>query len=157
MSECSIALLPADFAMHRLARLVPTDIGNEGAGGRIGARHAGYVGGQDDAGVIPEGMISGQRFRIGDVKDRSGNLALVDQVQQILLHQMTAPANIHYGSATGQLGEAFPAQYAACFRRQRQQADEDVAGRQEPRELVRPRVARDAADLVSGPAPAGPR
>src|SRR5690349_13523337 len=109
----------------------------------------------DDARIAPERMLLRQRLLAEDVENRGRELAAVERGDQIGFDQMPAARAVDDGGAARQAGEEPLIEDALGRRRQRQQADEDLAARQQRAQAVRAVEAGDAGQLPLAAAPAG--
>ncbi len=92
----------------------------------------------ENARVIPKGMIGRRRLLRKHVQDRARNLPGGKGAKQILLRQVRAARSVNESGAAREFFKGLAAQNAAGLDRQRQQADEDVRAPEKSIERVRP-------------------
>ena len=86
---------------------------------------------QHDLGMAPEGMAGRQRFGIGDVDDGAGEMAAIERVDQGFVVELRAAAGMDEAAPRGSASKRSAFEEAARFRRQRQQADQNIGFRQQ--------------------------
>ena len=120
-------------------------------GSRVG--DAGDMRGDEDARVMPERVTRRQRLVAEHIEGRRAELAAVERRDQIVLDQVTAAPGIDKAGAVGQTAKRAFAEDALGLRRQRQQADEDFARREQLRQTVLAGEYREGRVGSRSPAP----
>ena len=96
-----------------------------------------------------------QRLRAKHVERRTGEMAFVDQREQVGVDDELAARYVDYMGAARQLRQRGTVEKAVGRRRRGKRADEHAGGREERAELAVARVARDARERLARPAPGG--
>nr|GEU28319.1 conserved hypothetical protein [Tanacetum cinerariifolium] len=107
-----------------------------------------------DARLLPERVLRGQRFVAEHVQRGSGNMACLDQRQQVRLGDVGAARHVDDVGAGRQLAHIGAVDQVAGVRRERQQADQHPAAAQEGVKAFGAVVALHAVDALFGAAPA---
>src|SRR5260221_14572134 len=106
--------------------------------------------------MAPEGLRLGQRLLGEDVEHGAADLTRFERGEEIVLGEMTAASDINDGGAARHEGEAPRVEDVLRLAGQRQQADDDVAAREEGREAAVLAMKRcDAGYCLRTAAPAG--
>ena len=93
----------------------------------VGQRNAGAVRRDDDVRVVPEWMIVWQRFLSKDIQHRAAGPIAIQCIEQILLDQVLAAADVDQRATCLHLREQSCSEDVARFFGQRQQVDQEVA------------------------------
>ncbi len=100
-------------------------------------------------------MVRRQRLGAEDVEHRGADLAAVERGEEVILGEMPAAPHIDHSGALRHQREGACIEDALGRLGQRQEADDDVAARQERREAVGAVEGSDAGDRLPAAAPAG--
>src|SRR5262249_61773895 len=101
----------------------------------------------------PERMIGGKRLLAKDVELRRRQMAAVERRDEIGLDDMSAARRVDDDGAFRQRGEGLRVQDARGLGRQRQQADDDLAAREERLQALAAVKGLDACDAFQRAAP----
>ncbi len=114
---------PVNEADRLLARLLASDVVDDGARSALRLRHAGDVRCEDDLWMRPEGMVRRQRFRLRDVDHGGRQMPAIERVQKGPMVELRSPPDVDKRGPCRQSCKQVGTEKASRFRRQRKKAD----------------------------------
>src|SRR6185312_8816055 len=151
----SVAACSIDKADRILPGAVAPDVFYDRYCRRMRLRHGRDMRRDDHLRMRPEWMAFRQRLGIGDVEHGCCQLPAVERLDERVLNELRAAADMQQPRSRRQKREKLCVQDSPCLLRQGEEADENIGCRQKAAKLVVAMKAGDALDLLLAAAPCG--